>query len=202
MGVFRNILAIGVLLIVFLLGLWLAKWWYSPSKVEKKEDATVLLQRIENVTKLVTVEGYFAEVYDYKDYKWYDVSFFSKKALIRVKAKVSAGYDMTKMKIDMIPESKTVHISQLPQASILSIDDTLDYYDVNQGVFNTFSAEDYTKLNQNAKEYVRAQAEKSGLLESAKAQGNKMLDVIKLLSESMGWKVEIEAPPTGAGLQG
>ncbi len=194
----KNILSIVALVVVFLAGIWLARWFYSPH-TEKKEDATVLLQRIENVSKLVTVEGYFAEVYDYKDYKWYDLSFFSKKALIRVKAKVSAGYDMTKMKIDMDPSSQTVRISNLPQPAILSIDDTLDYYDVNQGVFNSFTAEDYTKLNQNAKEYVRQQAEKSGLLQSAADQGNKMLDVIKVMAESMGWKVIMETAPTAQG---
>jgi len=188
----KNILSIVVLLIVFGGGIFLARWWYSPAKVEKKEDATVLLERIQNVSKLISVEGYFAEVYDYKDYKWYDLSFLSKKALIRVKAKVSAGYDMSQMKIDMSPDTKTVRISNLPQPSILSIDDDLDYYDVNEGMFNSFTPQDYTTLNQKAKEYVRAQAEKSGLVESARAQGNKMLEVIKLMGESMGWKVTVE----------
>ena len=195
----KSILKVVVLLVVFAGGAWLAKWFYSPAKVEKTEDSSVLLQRIENVSKLVTVEGYFAEVYDYKDYKWYDFSFLSKKALIRVKAKVSAGYDMSKMKIAMNPDTRVVHISNLPEPTILSIDEDLDYYDVNQGMFNSFTAEDYTKLNQNAKEYIRTQAQKSGLIESARTQGNKMLDVIRMMSESMGWKVEMEGSPVGAG---
>ena len=67
-------------------------------KFRLTEQSQVLMEKIKTVAKLVTVEGYFSEVYDYQDYWNYDVSMFRKKALIRVKAKVSVGYDLSKMK--------------------------------------------------------------------------------------------------------
>ena len=39
-------------------------------QLEKKTEtsATVLLERVETVAKLITVEGFFSEVYEHKDY--------------------------------------------------------------------------------------------------------------------------------------
>ena len=183
---------ISFLLIVaaFAGGLYLAKKWYAqPAIPEKTENTTLLLERIRNVCKLVTVEGYISEIYDYKHYKWYNVPLLSKKALIRIKAKVLVGYDLSKMNIHMNPETKTVFITQFPQPSVISIEDDMDYYDINNGIFNTFMPEDYNELNQRAKDFIRQQAETSGLLESAAVQGNKMLEIVQVMTESLGWKV-------------
>ena len=80
----------------------------------------------------------------------------------------------------------------------MSIDHTLDYYDITEGTFNSFSTEDYNRINQQAKDYVHSKAEQSNLLNEATKQGNESLDLIKTLAENMGWKVEIEgatSPP-------
>jgi hypothetical protein len=188
----KNILSILALLVVFGTGLLLSNWWHGTTELKKTETSQVLLERIQNVCKLISVEGYFSEVYEYSDYWGYDISLFKKKALIRVKAKVSAGYDMTKMKIDTEEATKTMTISNIPEATILSIDSDLDYYDISEGTFNSFKPEELTKVTQKAKDYVRQQAEKSTLLNSAKEQGNKVLDVAKLMGESMGWKVVVK----------
>jgi hypothetical protein len=191
----RNILIILALAAALLIGIFATKYYYSAREYKSEEQSQVLLEKIKNVCKLVTVEGQFSEVYNYSDYWGYDFSPFRKKALIRIKAKVSAGYDLGKMKITAVPESKIIRIADIPEPSILSIDHDLDYYDITEGSFNSFSASDYTKLNEKAKKFVEAQAQKSPLLESAKKQGIQMLDVIKIMIESAGWKVEIINTP-------
>ncbi|NTW34279.1 MAG: DUF4230 domain-containing protein, partial [Bacteroidetes bacterium] len=72
-----------------------------------------------------------------------DVSFFTKKALIRVKARILAGFDFEKVKISVDEKSKTVTISNIPPPQILSMEHDLDYYDITEGIFNSFSTEDY-----------------------------------------------------------
>lgn len=148
---FKKIILIAAVLAAFILGILLARWYFVRTKPVVTENSTVLLERIKQVAKLVTVEGYFSEIYDYKDYYGYDLSFFRKKALLRVKAKVSVDYDLEKMKITALPDTRTIRINGIPPAEILSIEHDLDYYDLQEGLFNSFSPEDHSKLNANAR---------------------------------------------------
>lgn len=188
----KKILWAVALVAVFLLGILLTRWYYQRSKPVESENAVILLERIRQVAKLVTVEGYFSEIYDYKDYYGYDLSFFRKKALMRVKAKVSAGYDLEKMKITAEQPTKTIRISGVPSPEILSIEHDLDYYDVQEGIFNSFSPEDYNKLNANAKNFIREKALESELMKQAAQQRNLIFESIRFMAESAGWKLQIE----------
>lgn len=186
-----------LLLLLGLLGLcfgvfWATKYYYTWDATTVEEQSVVLKNRIETVAKLVTVEGYFSEVYDYKDYWGYDFSPFRKKALVRVKAKVSVGYDLEQMKIESFPAQKKIVISNLPDPQILSIDHDLDYYDLSQGTFNSFSAEDYNKINSTAKELIESQAQRSDLFLTAEAQSQEMLEMIRFMVEGSGWRLEYE----------
>lgn len=188
------------LLAVFAAGILLTRWYFVGQQAVVQENGTVLLERIKQVAKLVTVEGYFSEIYDYKDYYGYDLGLFRKKALIRVKAKVSVGYDLEKMKITAMPESKTIHLSGIPPAEILSIEHDLDYYDVQEGFFNEFSTEDYDKLNANAKEFIRRKALESDLIKNAATQKNALLETMRFMAESTGWKLEVAGEPVAPKL--
>jgi hypothetical protein len=138
----RPALALLALLALFFLGFWTARSWYRPKeKVKTEEDATVILEKIKTVSKLVTVEGYFAELYNYKDYYAYDWWIFRKKAIVRVKAKVSAGFDLSNLSFDVRPEESLIIIKNIPDsAQIISIDHQLDYYDISEGTFNILEA--------------------------------------------------------------
>ena len=167
-------------------------YYYTIGEITAKEQSVVLIEKIKTVAKLVTVEGYFSEIYDYEDYWNYDISPFRKKALIRVKAKVSVGYDLTKMSIEAIPEKKLLIISDLPDPSIISIDHDLDYYDITEGTFNTFSETDYTMLNKNAKDKIRQTAVGSNLFLAAEEQSNNMFGLIKFMVEGAGWQLQFK----------
>jgi hypothetical protein len=141
---------------LFVLGFWIARSMYQKKeKVKTEEDATVLLEKIQTVAKLVTVEGYFSELYNYKDYYAYDWWIFRKKAILRVKAKVSAGYDLSGLAFDVQLDQNLIIIRNIPDTpQIISIDHQLDYYDISEGTFNSFSETDYNKINQNAKSFI------------------------------------------------
>lgn len=156
------------------------------------EEAQVLLSRIEKVSKLVTVDGYFSEVYDYKDYYGYDWKIFRKKALIRVKAKVSVGYDLENISVEVDESSRTITIGGLPEPTILSIDHDLDYYDLSEGTFNSFSTNDLTKLQDQAKDYIAARAAHSDLINQAEERGQEILQSIAWMVESHGWTMVVK----------
>ena len=187
----KNLKLLIAVAIAFALGLWAMNWYYKKTSATVEEQSTVLLEKIKKVTKLITVEGYFSEIYDHKDYYYYDISPFRKKALLRVKAKVSVGYDLGNMKIDALPAEKKIVISQLPDPEVLSIDHEVDFYDLQQGTFNGFTAKDYTALNKKAKEYIEKSAIDSELLNTAKEQANTTLELIEFIVEGAGWTVEI-----------
>ena len=182
---------IGLILLVvgtFALGFLINSYFFKGHV--STENSQVMLEKIKNVCKVINVEGYFTEVYDYKDYWGYNISFFQKKALVRIKAKVSMGYDMNKIIFKSNPMTKTISINKLPEPEILSIDHDLDYYDITEGSFNSFTTEDYNKINANAKDFIKKKVETSGLKDAAMKEGDKMLEVIRFMVESMGWKLD------------
>ena len=80
---------IGLILLVvgtFALGFLINSYFFKGHV--STENSQVLLEKIKSVSKVINVEGYFTEVYDYKDYWGYNISFFQKKALVRIKANV------------------------------------------------------------------------------------------------------------------
>ncbi len=189
---FKRLFWIIGLLLCFGAGVLVTQYFYSFRIEEKVEqNADVLLEQVKTVAKLVTVEGYFSEIYNYKDYWGYDWGIFRKKALMRVKAKVSVGYDLSTMEIKADEATRTIILSNLPEPELISIEHDIDYYDLQQGTFNSFKEEDYNKLNANAKRYIEQRAKDGELFEEAKKQGNEMLDLIQFITESTGWSVKL-----------
>lgn len=181
---------------LMIFGIWSAyQWWSSMNKVHVEESATVLLERIQKVSKLTTVEGYFSELYENKTFQYFDLSPFQKKVIVRVQAKVSVGYDLEKLNIDIDGLSKTIYVNALPEPQILSIDHTLDYYDISEGLFTSFSEADYNKIQTDAKELIRKKASASTLLTEASEQGNDFMDMIRLFAETAGWQFKIRSRP-------
>lgn len=189
----KKILIVLGIVAVFALGVFVTRYMYETRKIEVQENSDVVLEQIKTVAKLISVEGYFSEIYDYQDYWGYDWSWFRKKALVRVKAKVSVGYDLGQMKIDALPEEKTIVVSNLPKPEILSIDHDLDYYDISEGTFNSFTEADYNRINTNAKKYIEARAQESNLIKTAEEEGNQALELMRFIAESAGWKFVIKS---------
>jgi len=185
----RKIL-IGIGIIALMAGVFYGtQYYYTGGGVTAKEQSEVLLEKIKTVAKLVTVEAYFSEVYAYEDYWKYDIGLFQKRALIRVKGKASVGYDLTKMNIEALPDEKVLVISDLPDPEIISIDHDLDYYDITEGRFNTFTKEDYNKMNKNAKNKIKEQVSQSDIYLAAEKQSNDMLELIRFMVEGAGWEL-------------
>lgn len=180
-----------LMLLAFLLGGWLSWKYFSPERTKPSEDATVLLEKIKAVAKLSTVEGSFSEVYNYSEYSGYFSFFWDKKVLVRVRATVSAGYNLEHLNIQADPATKTIRINGIPRAEILSIDHDLDYYDISEGIFSSFKPEDYNRINQRAKDLIREKAMKSNLLTAAEEHGAEMLELMQFMVEGAGWQLEI-----------
>ena len=184
----NTILFLGIVA-AFLIGGYLSYQFFAPSKMIREQESTILLEKIQNVFKIVTVEGNFHERYTEKNirpitlYLPFATTFkFPKEASILVKGKVMVGYNMEKASINMDPKTHTVYIRNLPKAEILAIDHDIVFENLSESYFNEFSKEDYTQLSKNAKEELKNKALEDKLLEAASLQGNELIDMIDVLS--------------------
>ncbi len=123
-----------LLIIIFILVALLAGSLYFQRanffKTVERESSDVLLEEVAKVFKLVAVEGHVSEIYDYKQYRYWDISFLRKQALVRVKAKVSVGYDFENVVFNVDEDNHIISIETFPEAEILSVDHDLDYNNI------------------------------------------------------------------------
>jgi len=199
----RRSLGIGLLaLVFFVIGGWVTYQLFNKSAAQRQTvEATVLLERVREVCKLVTVEGEFSEIYHETNLREVTLYLpiptyweFPKKALLEVTGRVLVGYNMEQVSIKIDSTNRQITLSNLPQPTILAIDHEIKYRDLQESFFNSFSPEDYTQLNKNAKDVLRKKAYESGLLQKAREQGNGMLAAIDFMAQSIGWEVIHQLP--------
>lgn len=170
---------------------------YQYIDEQKKEkdaliESTGLIQKqIKNVGKLVVTEGNFAQVFSYKDSKKFYIDILSarKKALIIVNADVTVSYDLSKLKTEIDPKTKTVTITYIPEEEI-TINPNIQYYDVTQDYLNQFEADDYNSIQKRIQKSLREKIEKSSLKSNAKNRLISELQKIYILTNTMGWTLE------------
>ena len=183
-----------------ILGGILVYWVYSlfnkkQSKQLTEKQSTVLLDKIKSVCKLVSVEGDFAEIYHYENTKEGFMSLLSskKKALIIVKAKAHIGYDLKKLKMKADNERKKIILDAFPEPEVLSIEPDLQFYDIKNGLFNSFKPEDLTNLNVEAKERIKQKIPESGLMDTARKEALQAVLVVEKIVETIGWTLDYSA---------
>lgn len=188
----KQYVVFGLLLIALSAGMW----FYMKNhyfEAIKAENTTIVLEKIKTVTKLISVEGQFSELYNYKESYDYDFfNLFSKKIILRVNAKVSVGYDFEKINISVDSLSKTVTFNELPQVEILSIDHDIDYYDISEGTFSSFTPEEYNAIQKKAKNLIANKAKNTPLIAEAEKQKAEYLKMIDMALTSAGWKLVIK----------
>lgn len=190
----RQIIFVSIVVLALVAGFW----FFTKSQLfqsRKAENTTIMLEKIKTVTKLISVEGQFSELFDYKETYDYDFfNLFSKKILLRVTAKVSVGYDFEKVNISIDSLSKTVTLNELPYAEVLSIDHNLDYYDITQGTFNKFTTQEYNMINKKAKDFIATKANNAQLLATAEKQKSEYIKMMEMALQSAGWTLVIKFP--------
>lgn len=191
-----------VAVLAFLLGIAVFWGFTQNNRTVTEQNATVLLEQVRKVTKLVTVEGDVSEVFNSANNREVTLYLplparfsFRKEAMVQVQGKVLVGYDLEEMAIDIDEETRTLKLSNLPEPEILAIDQNLTFKNLEESWFNSFTAEDYSAMSREAKEVMRQEVAKSQLLTSAQLEGNSLIETISLIARSMGYSVELEGKP-------
>lgn len=181
-------LIVGVLLTVGVI----AYIKFLQSKKLASSQSIILLDKVKSVCKFITVEGDFAEIYHYQDVKQKFLKLITskKKALVVVNAKAYIGFDLSKVEMKANSNTKTIVLQNFPEAEVLSIETTLDYYDKKDGYFNKFEAADLTDLQNEAKIHIKDKIPESGLYQAAQKEAFEAIQLIENLVQTIGWKLD------------
>lgn len=175
----RNILGLvlaAALILIIGLGAGIVRRAESFTLLPKPEPPRIshelVVQQLQDVAKLVSTEMTLRDVvvYDASRYG------FTKRALLVVTGKVSAGVDLgaaTNVQIDHTARRITITV---PRARLMSIE-VLDVrtYDEQAGLFNPFRPEDRDAIQRQVRHQLYLAGEQSGLLPHADSSAARAL---------------------------
>jgi hypothetical protein len=169
--------------------------WYWSGKRESKEEmleSTALIQQqIQQVGKLIVTEGYFSQVFTFKNSQnlFLNLMTSNKKALIVANAKVTVEYDLRQLQTELDLENKIVILKKIPDP-VINIYPDIEYYDVTQDYFNKFGAADYNKIKTTVNDRIREKVDKSTLPDNSRERLMSELANIFVLTKSLGWTLQ------------
>lgn len=171
-------------------------WLYldrRESQEEIRSSSALIQQQLQQVGKLIVIEGQYSEVFTFKNSRRFYLDMFSseKKALVVVNAKATVEYDLRQLVTEIDEENKTVSIKRIPNP-VLNIYPEIEYYDVTQDYFNKFEAKDYNKIKNSVTQQIRQKIEASALMENAQDRLMSELANIYILTSTMGWTLMYE----------
>ena len=178
-------------ILVFLVGFFIAKFWYQKDeRHQTTEEIKIVVNAVQNMSKLVVSSGNFSEVYNFSDSKryFYDYVSFDKQAIVTVNADVEVGYDLSKLDIQIDSLAKKIYINKIPQEEV-TISPDIKYFDLQQSQFNTFSTNDLNKINEKSIEKIKETIELTNLKKDAKVRFFEEISKIYQLSAFYGWEV-------------
>lgn len=186
---FKNWLILLLIFVVSLMAAWY--WGFTSARMERSSDEAVLLiEQVKAVSKVIAIEATISEIYEHSDFWGYDLAPFRKKALVRVRAKVSVGYDLEGMDIVADESKKVITIRHAGSPQILSIDQDLDYYDLSSGWLNTYDEKALSDLQSKARTFIEQKVRDSDLYDQAELQRSKWMKGLEELAQLTGWSVE------------
>lgn len=171
-------------------------WFFYQSYQEREElkaSSELIQKQIQQVGKLIVTEGYYSKVFTFKNSQnlFLNLMTSDKKALVIVNAKATVEYDLRQLEVEIDETRKILILKKIPDP-ILNIYPEIEYYDVTQDYFNSFEAKDYNKIKNSVTAQIRAQIEKSDLMENSRERLMVELTNLYVLTNSMGWSLMYE----------
>lgn len=168
----------------------------SNQKEQTEVNSSIIREQINNVGKLVVVEGNYSQVLNYKNTRQNYLRIFpaSKKALVIINSKVTISYDMRQLDTEVNEELKRVIIHSIPSEEI-NIYPEIEYYDITQDYFNQFTAQDYNKIKSTVHNIIEEKVNQSDLKERARNNFIAELQRIYILTNTMGWTLVYNDQP-------
>lgn len=154
---------------------------------EPKITQALVLERLQEVARLVSSEMVLRDVVIYEQTRFRS----TKRALLVVTGRVSAGINLRRAKVEIDQSAKRVIVT-LPQAEIVSVEVlSMTTYDEQSGLLNPFTPEDRDLIQIRVRTQLKEAGRQSRILEHADASAAKALEA---LLRTDGFTVEVRRP--------
>lgn len=178
-------------LFFFIIGVVIAYFYIQNTNSKyRTEQVHIMLNQIENVSKLVVTEATFSEMYNYQDADKYffETVSFDKQVILSVNAKVQISYDLSKMKIETDTINKKIIIKYLPKEEVF-ISPQISYFDLEQSTFNQFSKEELNSISEKSIAKIKESIDASTLKEESRNRLFIELRKIYTVANILGWEL-------------
>lgn len=193
-GYIKRISILLIIILIIFLGFrfdWLnLRSSFSFSKQEEKNSA-IITERIEVLCNLSTVKYNYQEILDYSDIVKLGkielpFGFGEKKVLITYRAYINGGCKFIKLE-EVNEEYLKVYLGKGQILDNVLELDSINIYDIQEGIFNKFNIDDDTDLiNEDMKKY--AEENREEIISSAEENAD---ELVKTFLRTLGYK-EIE----------
>ena len=185
---------IGLIIIAFLVGALVTffgiKWL---NKEDSHEDARVIAYQINKMNKMVVAEQNLSEIYTHTSKKGIPgLDYFysaDKKVTLLVNAKVQASYDLSKMEVELDSVNKKIVIQSIPAVDLKVYPD-VDFFDMDQSIFNKFEKNELNEIKKRGVEKVESKIDREKLKKEAHQQLIQNLSDIYQIASIYGWEIE------------
>lgn len=177
----------------FIVGFGLGAYVFFSNRAEQvhlEEQASIVLERIQEVEQLILVEGSFAEIYTYAQNEklFFDLWPVEKKVIVLIDAKAHVGYDLTKVKFEVDKDARTVIIQSIPK-EIIILESDVQYYDIQQSQFYPITGKDLTTIQERSKDLIKEQVMQSQLPQIAQERLPVVLENILFKEFTQDWEI-------------
>lgn len=149
--IFFAIISISLIVLVLVLGFS----WLSTHRSSKVTSA-LISNRIESAQELITEKYYYTNTYvekNAKDLYGWNIPFTESSYVVSYDGVISAGLDLSKLKVDVQDVTKKIIIT-LPEVAITHHEikpDSFKVLDQQTSIFNPIQIKDYTQVQEQQK---------------------------------------------------
>lgn len=185
----KAFVALVVLALAFGAGFGAGRAWETGGEV--RLDTSAIEEQIAGSSDLTTAELTYNGLVKYENGR---IPFLSRKAFsMTYRATVRAGVDLSKAKVEVSDEARTIDIA-LPDATIQSseIDPrSIGFYDRQFALMNWDTKQDAVKAMKAAKEDVAEHADEASLLDTARDNATTAVEGLLLPFSDAGYRVTV-----------
>ena len=178
----------------FALG-WLGHAYYaSQAGPTVEERVAVLNEQVRKIAQLATAEQRQSLWLSHKEVGYLDLPGFRKRLMLNARARITAGFDLEGISVDVDEDARTVTVRDWPPAKELSFEVDTHFFDIDQGLFNTFDSGELNAAEDRLRKELRAKIDYGALTDACYEQADELLGALGAQLELSGWRLVVEWP--------
>lgn len=181
--------------LLFLVVAFIGGMFFANKQTEPKISSTLIQNRIEQASDLVTTKYHYAKVGKFENslsLNGWSIPLTNKNFILTFEGEIQLGTDLSKAEVEI--KDSTIHITvDKPTVISNSIDESsIEVYDETKNIFNPISVNDYKKFAVEQKETALSEAKKKGLMKTAQENTKKSVkEIISVIPDTDEYTIEV-----------